>query len=87
MIGNKLEGYSKAGYDVVKEKPRYSVSGVVERGHIFNPFGELINEKNDVFVAIARGGITSHKVDAPFTKRDDSDDRVRKSGGAQALLV
>ena len=57
MVGNELEGYSKAGYDVVKEKTHCSVSGVVESGHSFNPFGEVINGDNDVFVAIAGGGL------------------------------
>jgi hypothetical protein len=86
MVRNELEGYSKAGYDVVKKKMRCSVSGVVESGHIFSPFGEVINGNNDVFVAIARGGITSHKVDAPFTKRADSNDRVKKSGGSSSFV-
>ena len=69
MVGNKLEWYSKTGYDVVEEKMRCSVSGVVEGGHSFGPFGEVINDDNNVFVTITGGGITSHKVDAPFTKR------------------
>jgi hypothetical protein len=86
MIGNELEGYSKAGYDVVKEKTRCSVSGVVESGHSFCPFGEVINGDNDVFVTIAGGGITSHEVDAPFTKRVGSNDRVKKSGGSSGFV-
>jgi hypothetical protein len=87
MVGNKLEWDSKMGYDVVKEKTRCSVSGVVESGHSFGPFGEVINGDNNVFVTIAGGGITSHKFDAPFTKRARSNDRVKKSGGAWALLA
>jgi hypothetical protein len=86
MVGNELEGYSKAGYDVVKEKTRYSVSGVVESGHSFSPFGEVINDDNNVFVTIVGGGIKSHKVDAPFTKMADSNDRVKKSGGSSSFV-
>jgi hypothetical protein len=86
MVGNKLEWYSKTGYDVVKEKTRCSVSGVVESGHSFGPFGEVINGDNNVFVTIAGGGITSHKVDAPFTKRARSNDRVKKSGGSSGFV-
>jgi hypothetical protein len=71
---------------MVKEKTHYSVSGVVESGHSFDPFGEVINGKNDVFVAIAGGGITSHKVDAPFTKRAGSNDKVKKSGGSSSFV-
>jgi hypothetical protein len=82
MVENKLEWYSKTGYDVVKEKTRYSVSSVVESGHSFGPFGEVINDDNNVFVTIVGGGITSHKVDAPFTKGARSNDRVKKSGGS-----
>jgi hypothetical protein len=74
MIGNKLEGYSKEGYDVVKEKTRCSVSSVVESGHSFCPFGKFINGNNDVFV------------DAPFTKRAGSNDKVEKSGGSSSFV-
>jgi hypothetical protein len=86
MVGNELEGYSKMGNDVVKEKTRCSVSGVVESGHSFGAFGEVINGENNVFVAIVGGGITSHKVDAPFTKRAGSNDRVKKRGGISGFV-
>jgi hypothetical protein len=79
MIGNKLEWYSKARYDVVEEKTRCGVSGVVEGGHRFCPFGEVIDYDNNVFVTIVGGGVTSHEVDAPFTKRVGSDDWMKKS--------
>ena len=86
MVGNKLEWYSKMGYDVVKEKTRCSVSGVVESRHSFDPFGEVINNDNNVFVTIAGGGITSHKFDAPFTKRVGSNDRVKKGRGCSGFV-
>jgi hypothetical protein len=54
-----LEWYSKAGYDVIKEKTRCSVSGIVEGGHGFNPFCEVIDGNNNVFLSIARGGYKS----------------------------
>ena len=86
MIGNKLEWYPELGYDVVEEKMRCSVSGVVEGGHSFSPFGEVINNDNNVFVTIAGGGITSHKVDAPFTKGARNNDRVKKSRGSTGFV-
>jgi hypothetical protein len=86
MVGNELEWYSKMGYDVIKEKTHCSVSGVVESGHSFDPFGEVINGDNNVFMTISRGGITSHKFDAPFTKRVGSNDRVKKSGGRSGFV-
>jgi hypothetical protein len=86
MVGNKLEGYSKEGYDMVKEKMHCSVSGVVESGHSFYPFGVVVHDDNDVFVTIAGGGITSHKFDVPFTKRADSNDRVNKRGGSSGFV-
>jgi hypothetical protein len=86
MVGNNLEWYSKTGYDVVKEKTHCSVSDVVESGHIFGPFGEVINGDNNVFVTIAGWGITSHKVYAPFTKRAHSNDRVKKSEGSSGFV-
>jgi hypothetical protein len=86
MIGNELKGYSKVGYDVVKEKTCCSVSDVVEGGHSFFPFGEVINGDNNVFVTIAGGGITSHEVDALFIKRVSSDDTMKKSRGSLGFI-
>jgi hypothetical protein len=86
MIGNELEWYSEPGYDVVEEQTRCSVSGVVEGGHSFGPFGEVIDSDKNVFVTIAGGGIKSHKVNAPFTKGACRDDRVEKSGGSAGFV-
>jgi hypothetical protein len=86
MIGNELEWYSELRYDVVEEKTRYSVSDVVEGGHSFSPFDEVIDSDNNVFVTIVGGGITSHKVNAPFTKGVGSNDRVKESGGSSSFV-
>jgi hypothetical protein len=86
MVGNNLEWYSKMGYDVVEEKMRCGVSGVVESGHSFGPFGEVIHRNNNVFVTIPGGGITSHEVDASFTKGARGNDRVKKSGGSAGFV-
>jgi hypothetical protein len=86
VVGNEFEWYFELGYDVVKEKMRYGVSGVVESGHSFDPFSEVINGDNNVFVTIVGGGITSHKVDAPFAKGACSNDRVKKSGGSTGFV-
>jgi hypothetical protein len=71
---------------MVKEKACCSVSGVVESGHSFGPFGEVIDDDNNVFVTIVGGGITSYKVNAPFTKRVGSNDRVKKGGGSSGFV-
>jgi hypothetical protein len=86
MVGNKLEWHSKPGYDVVEEKTLYSVSSVVEGGHSFGPFGEVIDGNNNLFVTIAIGGITSHKFKAPFTKGACSNDWVEKSRGSTGFV-
>ena len=64
---------------MVKEKTCCSVSGIVEGGNSFSPFGEVIDCDNNVLVTITGGGITSHEVDAPFTKRVGNDDWMKKS--------
>ena len=86
MVRDELEGYSEPGYDVVEEKTRCSVSGIVEGGHGFRPFGEVIDSNNNVFVTIAGGGITGHKVNAPFAEGASSNDRVEKSGGSAGFV-
>jgi hypothetical protein len=86
MVENDLEWYAKTGYDVVKEETRCIVSGVVESGHSFSPFGDVIHGENNVFVTIAGWGITSHKVDAPFTKGACGNDKVKKSRGCSGFF-
>ena len=71
---------------MVEEKMCCSVRSVVEGGHSFSPFGEVIDSNNNVFVTIAGGGITSHKVNAPFTKGACSNDRVKESGGSLGFV-
>jgi hypothetical protein len=68
MIRNELEWHSELGYYVVEEKMRCSVSSVVKGGHGFGPFGEVIDSDNNVFLTIAGGGITSHKVNTHLQK-------------------
>jgi hypothetical protein len=86
MIRDELEWYSEPGYDVVEEKMRCGVSGIVKGGHGFHPFGEVIDSDNNIFVTIAGGGITGHKVNAPFAKGASSNDRVKKSGGSAGFV-
>ena len=64
---------------MIKEKTCCSVSGVVKGRHGFNPLCEVIDCENNVFVSITGWGITSHEVDAPFTKGAYSNDWVEKS--------
>jgi hypothetical protein len=71
---------------MVKEKMHCSVSSVVESGHSFGPFGEVIHSDNNVFVTIAGGGITSHKVNVPFAKGACCDDWMKKSGGSPGFV-
>ena len=71
---------------MVKEKMCCGVSGIVEGGHSFGPFGEVIDSDNNVFVTIAGGGITGHKVNAPFAEGASSNDRVKKSGGSTGFV-
>jgi hypothetical protein len=86
MVRDELEWYFEPGYDVVEEKTRCSVSGIVEGGHGFRPFGEVIDNNNNVFVTIAGGGITGHKFNAPFAEGASSNDRVKKSGGSAGFV-
>ena len=69
-----MEWYSKVGYNVIKEKTYCGVSGVVKGRHGFSPLCELIDYDHDVFVSIVGWWVTSHEVDAPFTKGACSND-------------
>ena len=71
---------------MIEEKTRCSVSGVVESGHSFGPFGKVIYRDNNVFVTIAGGRITSHEFDAPFTKGACGNDMVKKSRGSSGFV-
>jgi hypothetical protein len=61
---------------VVKEKMRCYVSDVFEGRHGFSPLGEVICCHNNVLVSISRWRVSSHEVNAPFTKWVGRDDWV-----------
>jgi hypothetical protein len=62
------------GNDMVEEKMRFCVSGIIEGIHGFDPFGKVINCHDDVLVSITRWRVASHKVYAPFAKGVGGDD-------------
>jgi hypothetical protein len=69
-----LEWDSEAGNDVVEEKMRCCVNGVVEGRNGFDAFGKVIYCHDDVLVPISRRRIASHEFNAPFAEGVDSDD-------------
>jgi hypothetical protein len=61
---------------MVEEKARCCVSGIVESGHGFSPFGKVIYYHENVLVSVTRWRMESHEVYAPFAKGVDDDDWV-----------
>jgi hypothetical protein len=61
---------------MVKEKSRCYLNRVIKTLHGLNPFCEVINHDNDVFVPIARGRSTFHEFDPPFLEGTGRDDGV-----------
>ena len=72
---------------MIKEKTRCSVSGVVEGGHGFNPFCEVIDYDNNVFVSIAGWGLQVMKSMPHLQKGPAVMTGCRRAGGARALLA
>lgn len=62
--------------NMVKEELGNGLEGVIKHGHCFNPFGEVVNLNDNVFVVIVRGGAIFHEVNAPFTKWVGNNDQV-----------
>ena len=61
---------------MVEKEMGSTLSGAVEGGHGFRPFGEVIDGNYDVLMAVRRCGSTLHEVDGPFTKGTNGDDWV-----------
>lgn len=61
---------------MIKEEPDNSLDGVIECGHSFSPFCEVVDRNDNVFVVVIGGGATFHKVNAPLTKWANSNDWV-----------
>jgi hypothetical protein len=59
---------------MVEENTRCYVSGIVESGNGFGPFGKVIKCHENVLVFITRWSISSHKVYSPFAEGVDGDD-------------
>jgi hypothetical protein len=52
----------------------FCVSGIVESGHGFDPFGKVIYCHDNVLVSITGWRMESHEVYAPFAEGVDGDD-------------
>jgi hypothetical protein len=72
---------------VIKEKMCCSVSGVVEGRHGFNPFCEVIDCDNNVFVSIVGWGLQVMKSMPHLQKGPAVMTGWRRAGGAHALLA
>ena len=68
MVRDQLFWNPESSNDVVKEKEGCGGCHTVECWHILDPFCEIFNRHDDIFVVTRRWGSTLHKVDGPFTK-------------------
>lgn len=52
---------------MIKEEEGCSSCGVIECGHGFSSFGEIVNNHDNILMVIRRWGSALHKVNSPFT--------------------
>lgn len=65
--------------NMVEEELGAGLNGIVESGHCFGPFGEVVNCNDNILMFVAKGGETFHEFNAPFAKWANSNDRVEGS--------
>ena len=58
---------------MVEGKTRCRVNFAIECGHGIDPFGEIVENHNNLFVAINRGRINCHEIDHPLIEGTNSD--------------
>jgi hypothetical protein len=61
---------------MLKEEPGSGFGGVIESMDCFDPFCEVVDCGDNVFVVVAGWGETFHKVNAPLTKWASSNDQL-----------
>jgi hypothetical protein len=63
------------------------VGRIVECGHCFSPFGEVVNDDYNVLVSIVGWRVACHEINAPFTEGANVIMGCKREGGARALCA
>jgi hypothetical protein len=71
---------------MVEEKMCRCVGRIVERGHCFIPFGEVVNDDYNVLVSIVGWRVACHEIDAPFTEGASRDYGVQEGRWCPSLM-
>ena len=61
---------------MVKKELFRSIILTVEHRHGLDPFGEIINDHNSVFMTVDGRRIIGHEVDLSFAKGTECDDKM-----------
>lgn len=85
MLRDQLFLNSESSNDMVKEKEGSGGCCIVECWHSFDPFCEIVNHHDDIYVVTNRWRSTFHDVNGPFTERTSCDDGMEGSGGSSCL--
>jgi hypothetical protein len=72
---------------MVEENTHCYVSGIVESGNGFRPFGKVIDYQDNVLLSITRWRIVSYEVYAPFIEGPTVITECIRVGGAHALFA
>ena len=65
-VRNKLFWNLESSDNIVKEEKGCSSHGVIECGHEFNPFDEIVNDHISILMVIFIWGSKFHKFSSPF---------------------
>ena len=71
--------------NVVEKEKRCNIGLTVEGRHGFDLFGEVINNQNDVFMAVDRRRVAGHEVNHPLVEGTDIDNRMQRRGRCSFL--
>ena len=85
MVRDQLFRNPKSSNNMVKEKEGCGSCSVVKCWHSLDPFCEIVDRHDDIFMVTSGWRATLHKFDGPFTKGTSCDDRMEGSRGSSRL--
>ena len=78
MINDYSLRYSELSNYMIEQKLCSCLTAVRQCRHCFDPFHKIIDKNDDIPMPPSRARVTGHKINAPFSKRADGNDRMQK---------
>ena len=87
MISNNVFWDTKPSNNVIEYELSSCLTVDDKCRHCFGPFGEVVHGYDTISMPPSRVRVTRHKIDAPFHKGTDGNDKMKRNGWRMHLAL